>query len=256
MQIDIDTSPLVSVITPLYNAERFISETIKSVQNQTYTNWEMIIVNDQSSDKGVELVKVFQKDDERIILLENDKNEGAAVSRNKAIESAKGRFIAFLDSDDLWLPEKLDTQVKFMLEKDVAFSFAAYEKVDMDGNKFGQIDVPEKVDYYSLLKTCSVGCLTAVYDSEKLGKVYMPNIRKRQDYGLWLRILKIIPNGFGINTTLAKYRVRKDSISGNKFSAAKYQWNVYRNVEQLGLLKSVYYFTYYTIYGFVKTYFK
>lgn len=256
MQIDIDTSPLVSVITPLYNAERFISETIKSVQNQTYTNWEMIIVNDQSSDKGVELVKVFQKDDERIILLENDKNEGAAVSRNKAIEAAKGRFIAFLDSDDLWLPEKLDTQVKFMLEKDVAFSFATYEKVDMDGNKFGQIDVPEKVDYYSLLKTCSVGCLTAVYDSEKLGKVYMPNIRKRQDYGLWLRILKMIPHGFGINIPLAKYRVRKDSISGNKFSAAKYQWNVYRNVEQLGLLKSVYYFTYYTIYGFVKTYFK
>lgn len=246
----------VSIITPLYNSGSFISETIDSVLAQGFGNWEMIIVDDCSNDNGQEIVKNYQKSDQRIKLMVNASKLGPAISRNKAIEAASGRFIAFLDSDDVWYPNKLELQVDYMLRNNYAFTFSAYDKISEAGEPIGRVDVPEKVSYRDLLKTCSVGCLTAVYDTNHLGKVFMPMIDKRQDFALWLKILKKIPKGYGINKVFGKYRVRSNSISGNKWKASKYQWLVYRKIEKINLFSSAYFFAFYTINGIIKTYFK
>lgn len=244
---------LVSIITPVHNAYSHIEDTIQSILKQTFSDWELILIDDYSSDKGIHILNKYEELDPRIHLFENPKNLGAAISRNKGIEKAKGRLIAFLDSDDLWEPNKLELQVKFMLENNHAFSFTGYHKFRGD-NIVGQHIVPAKVNHEELLKTCSIGCLTAMYDTDQLGKVYMPIISRRQDFALWLKILKMIPYAYGINQPLAKYRLRGDSISGNKFLAAKYQWKVYREFEHLSLFKSSYYFAHYTFFGVLKTY--
>jgi teichuronic acid biosynthesis glycosyltransferase TuaG len=246
----------VSIITPLFNAEKFIEDTIQSVLNQTYENWEMLIVDDGSTDNGLELAQKHAQRDSRIKVIQLGQNHGPAKTRNKAIEMATGRFIAFLDSDDLWEAEKLTTQIEFMLLHNHAFTYTAYYKMSEDGVVGNILNVPDKIDYNSLLNTCPIGCLTVIYDTDKLGKMYMPNIKKRQDYGLWLSILKKIPYAYGINEPLAKYRVRNDSISGNKLNAAKYQWKIYREVEKLSLLKSIQCFSTYFFFGVLKTYFK
>jgi glycosyltransferase involved in cell wall biosynthesis len=247
--------PLVSVITPSYNTFQFIGETIESVLAQDYQAWEMIIIDDNSSDKSNELIKSYVKKDDRIRFIQNKENLGAAVSRNLAIEKASGRFIAFLDSDDLWLPSKLTQQLDFMMRHNYSFTYTAYAKINEAGKDIGHIDIPSKSSYHSLLRTCSIGCLTAIYDTQVLGKVYMPLLEKRQDYGLWLRILKKIDFAYGFETTLAKYRVRSNSISSNKFLAAKYQWRIYRDLEELSLLASVWYMSTYTLNGVLKSYF-
>lgn len=249
-------TPKVSIITPLFNSEKFIEETIKSVLHQTYKNWEMLIVDDGSTDTGVTIAEKYQTQDSRIIVVKNGKNNGPAKTRNKAIEMASGRFIAFLDSDDLWEPEKLTEQIDFMLANNYSFTYTAYRKMNEDGIPGNVLNVPDKINYNSLLNTCPIGCLTAVYDTETLGKMYMPDIKKRQDYGLWLSILKKIPFAYGIQKPLAKYRVRNSSISGNKLDAAKYQWKIYRDVEKLSLLKSVQCFSTYFFFGVLKTYFR
>lgn len=247
---------LVSIIMPSYNTGQFIKETISSVLAQDYLKWELIIVDDNSSDDSVAVIKSLLKEDARIQLIQNDTNLGAAVSRNLAIEKAQGRFIAFLDSDDLWSSNKLSKQITFMLDNNYCFTYAAYDKIDEEGNPIGHIDVPKKSSYKSLLRTCSIGCLTAIYDTLTLGKIYLPLIRKRQDYGLWLRILKKIDFAYGYEDTLAKYRVRTNSISSNKFSAANYQWKIYREVEKLSLVSSLYHMLTYTLNGIWKSYFK
>ncbi|MFD2036795.1 glycosyltransferase family 2 protein [Belliella marina] len=247
---------IVTIITPLHNAEGFISNCIESVISQTYPHWEMIIVDDCSTDGGIEIVKKYQERDSRIKLLINETNSGPAVSRNKAIEAANGKYIAFLDSDDMWCSTKLEEQLDFMRQNDYAFTFTAYDKINENGEIAGHIDAPHEVTYNDLLKTCSIGCLTVVYDTEKLGKVYMPIIKRRQDFALWLKILKIIPKAYGLNKPLAKYRLMSNSVSSNKFKASRYQWKVYRDIENLNIISSIYYFTYYTIKGLVKTYFK
>src|SRR5690554_1291639 len=204
---------LVSIITPSYNSSPFISNTLKSVASQSFDNWEMIIVDDYSSDNSAEVIQQYASQDPRIKFIQLEKNSGAAVARNTAIEAAQGRFIAFLDSDDQWLPHKLETQLAFMQKQNVAFSYAAYEKMNEEGAVIGSVGVPDKVAYRDLLKVCSIGCLTAMYDTQQLGKIYMPLIRKRQDLGLWLRILKQIPFAYGIQGPLGRYQVRSDSIS-------------------------------------------
>jgi glycosyltransferase involved in cell wall biosynthesis len=247
--------PLVSIITPSYNTFQFIGETIESVLAQDYQAWEMIIVDDNSTDKSNELIRGYVKKDDRIKFIQNKENLGAAVSRNLGIEKAAGRFIAFLDSDDLWLPKKLTQQLDFMLRHNYSFTYTAYGKINEAGKDIGHIDIPTKSSYHSLLKTCPIGCLTAIYDTQVIGKVYLPLIEKRQDYGLWLRILKKIDFAYGVETTLAKYRVRSNSISSNKFLAAKYQWRIYRDLEKLSLLDSIFYMTTYTFNGVLKSYF-
>ena len=182
---------LVSIITPCYNSENFISETINSVLNQTYKNWEMIIVDDVSTDRSVDIISTFCKQDARIQLHQLLDNSGAAIARNKAIELAQGTFIAFLDSDDLWLPKKLEYQLDFMLKNKYLLSYTSYEIINEDGNLTNKIiNCKDKLDYKRMLYSNEIGCLTAMYNRDILGKIFMPEIRKRQDYGLWLKILK------------------------------------------------------------------
>lgn len=244
---------LVSIITPLYNAEAYIEKTILSIIKQTYINWELLIVDDCSKDQSVRLVQKYVGADARIKLIRLENNSGAAVARNTGIEQAQGKFIAFLDSDDTWHPDKLKHQTDFMLKNNYAFAYTAYRKVDENSSYLSNVNIPEKISYNELLKTCVIGCLTAMYDAEKLGKVTFPLIRKRQDFALWLKILKKVPFAYGLNEDLASYTVRSDSISANKFKAAQYNWYLYRNIEQLSLFQSIYYFSHYMIKGIIRT---
>lgn len=242
-----------SIITPSYNSYLSISATIRSVLSQSFTDWEMIIVDDCSSDNSVEVIQSFVEHDSRIKLIHLTENSGAAVARNKAIEAATGRFIAFLDSDDLWHPEKLERQIKFMTDKDIAFSFSAYEKIDENGIQFDVVGAPEKINYKQLLKTNVIGCLTAMYDIEKLGKIYMPVNTKREDFATWLAILKKIDYAYGMTDALAQYRVHASQGSAKKTKMAKENWRLYRDIEQLSFFKSVYYFSHYAVRGALRT---
>lgn len=244
---------LVSIITPSYNSSEYISNTINSVASQTYQNWELIIIDDCSQDDSVEIISHWCKKDSRIHLLELNKNSGAAVARNKGIDVASGRYIAFLDSDDIWFTNKLEKQLKFMQDNEYAFTFTAYNKVNSEGESLGELGVPQRLRYNDLLKKCEIGCLTAMYDTQKLGKIYMPLIRKRQDLGLWLRVLKETEYAYGLNEVLASYTVRNNSISSNKRQAAAYTWKLYREVEILPLHRAIYYFSHYAINGVLRT---
>ncbi|MFW0713404.1 glycosyltransferase family 2 protein [Aliarcobacter butzleri] len=233
---------LVSIITPSYKSERFISQTIESVLSQTYQDLEMIIVDDVSPDNSNKIIEEYCKKDNRIKLIRLEKNSGPAIARNRAIEEAKGRYIAFLDADDLWKPEKLEKQIRFMEEKNCALSCSAYETMSEEGvlqNKF--ITIPLKISYKDLLKSNHIGCLTAIYDTQKVGKIYMPLINKRQDYGLWLKILRKIDFAYGINEPLATYRLMSNSVSSNKISLFKYHYKLFREFENIGKIKTLYY---------------
>lgn len=233
---------LVSIVTPLYNSEKYIEETILSVLDQTYTNWEMLIIDDCSTDNGPNIVKRYIEQDERIKYLKLEKNSGAAVSRNKAIELAEGEYVAFLDSDDLWKKEKLEKQIKFMKENNYAISFTEYEEINENGKKLNiLIKSPKKpVTYRSYLLTNPIGCLTGMYSVKKLGKIYMPNLRKRQDTGFWLNILKK-DNAYPLSETLALYRINRSSLSFKKTDLFKYHWYLYRKIENLTILESIFY---------------
>lgn len=245
---------LVSVIMPTYNVAPLVEASLQSVADQTVQDWELLVSDDGSTDGTQGRVEDWSHADPRIRLLTSNINQGAARARNAAIESATGRYIAFLDSDDLWKPEKLERQIAFMQERNIAFSFSSYDRIDEAGNLINTHHVEKPVTYRDLLKTCNIGCLTAIYDTEKLGKVYMPDIRKRQDFGLWLRILKMVDAAHPVPESLAQYRVRAASVSANKLSAAKYTWSVYRDVEKLGLARSAYYFAHYAAHGVLNTY--
>lgn len=244
--------PLISVIVPAFNSERYIRNTIASIQSQSFTDWEVIIVDDNSSDKTVSLLEVICAEDDRVKLIKLNENFGAAFSRNQGIRAARGRYIAFLDSDDIWLPEKLEQQLMFMTETGNAFSFTRVARYDEQGNQLSTSKIPDKVNYHTLLKTNVVVCSSAMYDTHQLGKVYMPDIRKRQDFALWLLLLKRCDYGYGLQETLVKYTVREGSISSNRMSAAHYTWRVYREVEQLSFLKSLYCFTHYSMNAFIR----
>ena len=244
---------MVSIITANYNSEQFIKQTIDSVLAQTYIDWEMIIVDDVSSDKSTEIIEEYIQKDKRIKLIRLDKNSGPAIARNRAIEEANGRYIAFLDSDDYWQKDKLSNQLSFMKEKKSELSFTSYESIDeITGETLRCISVPPYVDYETLLKQNIMGCLTVMYDTQRLGKVMMPDIVKRQDYALWLKLLKQVPYAYGLNESLAYYRVRDFSVSSNKITASKYHWKVLRDVERLPFYKVIYYFGWYTYRSIMK----
>lgn len=233
---------LVSIVTPLYNSEKYIEETILSVLDQTYNNWEMLIIDDCSIDNGPNIVKKYIKQDERVKYLKLEKNSGAAVSRNKAIELAEGEYVAFLDSDDLWKNKKLEKQIKFMKENNYAISFTEYEEINESGKKLNiLIKSPQKpVTYRSYLLTNPIGCLTGMYSVKKLGKVYMPVLKNREDTGFWLNILKK-DVAYSLKENLADYRVRKGSLSFNKFNLIKFHWQLYRQIEKLSIIESIFY---------------
>lgn len=240
---------LVSIITPVYNAEKFIEETIKSVQAQTYTNWEMILVDDLSSDNSEVIIKKMQDSDSRVKYIKLKENSGAAVARNTGIENSRGRYIAFLDSDDLWKCNKLEKQIDFMKVNNYGFSFTSYELMSEDGTRLNKIvKVPEKINYDGLLKNTIIGCLTVMIDRNIVGEFRMPLLRKGQDTATWLKILKTnCKYAYGMNENLANYRLVEGSISSNKICALKRTWNTYRNVEKLSLIKSCYVFSFYAL---------
>jgi glycosyltransferase involved in cell wall biosynthesis len=233
---------LVSVITASYNTAPFISQTIESVLHQSYQNWEMIIVDDRSSDNSTEVIRHFADADPRITLIVLEQNGGPAIARNKAIETARGRYLAFLDSDDLWHAHKLKTQIAFMQKNNYAFTYSYYDMIDEEGHSLHKSRiVPDKLSYRDMLKTNYIGCLSAIYDTKMLGKITMPLIRKRQDYGLWLRILKKVDFAYGYPEVLATYRVRSHSVSSNKINLLKYNYTLFKEHEQLSTLQSIYY---------------
>ena len=247
--------PLVSIITPCYNSEKFIAETIQSVQNQTYQNWEMIIVDDGSSDQTVAIIKTLMKIDSRIHFFPLENNVGAAKARNIGINYAKGKYITFLDADDIWFTDFIANSIRTIDETGIHFVFSSYKRSN-ENLEFVYSDfiVPQKVIYTDILKTNSISCLTAFIDIEILGKKTMPEINKRQDMGLWLKYLKEIPFAYGIQETMAIYRIRENSLSRNKANLLKYQWQFYREIEQLNVFRSAYYMFQWMYRGFMKYY--
>ena len=212
----------------------------------------MLIVDDGSTDDSPSVIERYVSIDDRIRLIRLKQNSGVAVARNTAIAEAKGRYIAFLDSDDLWMPEKLAKQLQFMEEKDAVVTSTAYFKMDEFGNiKDEVVNVPERTTYAELLKSNVIGCLTAMYDMSKIGKVYMSKVG-HEDYTLWLKILKMGYDSYGLPIPLAIYRVRGASVSGNKIKAARYQWKIYREIEKLSLANSLIYFLQYAYHGLKK----
>mgnify|MGYP000559832153 FL=1 len=241
---------LVSIITPTYNCAKFIGATIESVLNQTYQNFEMIIVDDASKDNTEEVVKSFK--DKRIKYIRLSKNSGPAVARNRAMEEAKGKYMAFLDSDDLWKKEKLEKQINFIKKNKYKIICSDYEQIDEEGNKLNKI-IPckKKVNYNGILLSCPVGNSTVFYDVSKLGKFKVPNIRKRNDDALWLQILKKEEYMYGQKEVLMEYRIRQNSVSSNKLSLIKYHWQLYREIEHLSVIRSVFHIV---VWGFIKVF--
>ena len=244
---------LVSIITPSFNSSRFISDTIQSVLAQDYINWEMIIVEDCSSDTSVEIINKFIEKDSRIQLIVLDINVGAAEARNIAIKKSKGRYIAFLDSDDIWLPKKLSIQIQFMVENNYGFTFSSYNIMNENGQLIPKaIYVPMSIDYNGYLKNTIIGCLTVVIDKEKVGCFEMPIIKSSHDMALWLLIMKRGYKAYGIQENLATYRLVSTSNTAKKIEAAKDVWKVYREIENLNVFKSLYCFLCYTFFAIMK----
>ena len=246
-------SNLVSIITPTFNSAKYISETIQSVQNQTHQNWEMIIVDDCSSDNTTHLIKDFIEKDNRIQLYQLESNSGPAVARNKGIENVSGKYMTFLDADDIWFEDFIENSIKTIQETGIHFVFSSYKRSDENLNFiYSDFIVPQKVTYTDILKSNSISCLTAFLDIETLGKKSMPLIRKRQDMGLWLQYLKEISFAYGIQEPKAIYRIRENSLSRKKSNLLKYQWQFYREVENLNIFQSIYYMLHWMYRGFMK----
>lgn len=238
---------LVSVVTPVYNSEKYIEKTISSVLNQTYPNLEIILVDDCSTDNSKEIISRIQKKDKRVKYVKLAKNSGAAVARNKGLETAKGQFIAFIDSDDMWKKDKLNQQIKFMNDKKIGFTYTAYETLAEDGTtQNNHIHIPNKINYSSLLKNTAIACSTVIIDKKFTGDFYMPLVRKGQDTATWLQLLKKIDYAYGYDEVLSSYRKVAGSISSNKVAALKRTWNTYYNIEKLPFFKAIYYFSFYT----------
>ena len=233
----------VSIIMPAYNVSRHIEKTVNTVIRQTHTNWELLIVDDCSTDNTVEMIQDLHKTDSRINMYERETNSGAAVARNKAIEQAPGAYLAFLDSDDLWMPDKLSLQIDFMKKNKVAFSATGYELISEDGTSKGiALLPPQKTNYDKMLRlSCPVGNLTVMYDRRIIGDQQVPAIKKRNDFALWLQTLHKTDACYGMPNVLGKYRVRKSSISRNKLTLLSYHWDLYYHIEKLGVVKSVWY---------------
>ncbi|SDR81267.1 glycosyltransferase family 2 protein [Bradyrhizobium canariense] len=244
--------PLVSIITPSWNVERLIGETIESVQAQTLGDWELLIADDCSTDNTAAVIESYAAKDPRIKLIRQPRNGGPALARQAAIEQAQGRFIAFLDSDDLWLPPKLERQIAFAREHRAALSFTAFRRINEDGSTTGRlIPVPASLTYEQLIKNTSIATLTALVDRDIAGNIAMKN-EPYDDFCLWLSILKPGHVAWGLNEDLARYRVRGVSVSSRPMRSAGWVWHIYRNVEGLSLLKSAWCFAHWSARAWLK----
>ena len=237
-------TPSVSIITPMYNCEAFLSQTINSILNQTYKNWDLFLIDDNSTDNTLGIAQSFSNKYSNIKLLKNSTNLGAAISRNLGTEKSKGDFIAFLDADDLWKPEKLEKQLDFVKRYNFDVCFSSYELINEKGEKLNKtVKALPVLSYKKLLKSNYVGNLTGLYDVKTLGKIQTTNLRKRQDWLLWLEAIKRSGKpAKGIQESLAYYRVRKDSMSSNKLKLLKYNYWVYRKGLKFSIIKSIYFF--------------
>lgn len=242
---------LVSIITPCYNASEFIGQTIESVLAQTYQNFEMIIIDDCSTDNSIDVISKYIRKDNRIKLIKLKNNSGSAVARNIGIKEAKGRYIAFLDSDDLWVPEKLIKQIAFMKTNELLVTYSSYFVIDKNGNITGVRKARESIKYEDMLKSNHIGNLTGIYDCKLLGKIYSEKVG-HEDYTLWLKVMKIVGKTKGILEPLAMYRQLSNSLSANKIKACKWQWNIYRKFLGLNFVQSCYYLGWYIYYGLKK----
>jgi teichuronic acid biosynthesis glycosyltransferase TuaG len=237
---------LVSIIVPVYNSEMFIRDTINTVLEQTYKNWELILVDDCSRDNSINIIKEYIST--RIKLIQLGENSGAAISRNLGIDNAKGRFIAFLDSDDLWVKDKLEKQIRFMKENNYYFTFTGYEFANANGIGNGKIVIiPKSLSYKQALKNTTIFTSTVILDKNNIPKkiMYMPNF-KSEDTATWWKILRNSNIAYGLNKKLSYYRRTKNTLSSNKLTALKRVWKLYRDVEKLTVIKSVYNFAFYS----------
>lgn len=228
---------LVSIIVPVYNAGAFIEDTIRMVLAQTYTQWELLLVDDCSKDDSRAKIEAFCGRDERIRLIARERNGGAAEARNMGMDNAGGRYIAFLDADDVWLPEKLEKELRFMEEKNAAFAFTAYEFGDEAARGTGKIvNVPETLTYKEALSRTVIFTTTVIFDLTRIDKkmIQMPNVAS-EDTATWWKVLRCGYTAYGLNEVLAVYRRPAGSLSSNKFIAIKRIWNLYRNEEKLSL---------------------
>ncbi|CAN1493742.1 WcaA Glycosyltransferases involved in cell wall biogenesis [Flavobacteriaceae bacterium] len=232
---------LVSIITPSFNSEKFIAGTIQSVQNQTHQNWEMIIVDDCSSDRTVSVIQQFIKNDVRIRLFQLDKNSGAGIARETALSNAKGDYISFLDADDLWKPLKLEKQLQFLKAHKAHFTFSFYDCIDEEGNALNKrVEAPRNLSYRQLFFCNYVGNLTGIYEVNYFGKIAISATRKRQDWMVWLTILKKITKAKPVPESLALYRIRDNSLSASKIDLLKHNFAVYRNFHGFSYVSSLF----------------
>ncbi len=230
---------LVSIIMPSYNTGQYISKSIQSVLNQTYTDWELIIVDDYSTDDTDKIVSEYLKDD-RIFYIKNDTNSGAAVSRNRALREARGKWIAFLDSDDLWEQDKLEKQIAFMENNDYHFSYTNYIEIDEESvpNR-KSVTGPKRITKHGMYNYCWMGCLTVMYDAEVVGLIQVADIKKNNDYAMWLKVCKKA-NCYLLDENLAKYRKRSGSISNHGYvKLIKWHYRLYREAENKNTISSL-----------------
>lgn len=239
--------PIVSIITPAYNAEKFLSDTISSVQSQTFQNWELIIVDDCSTDNTNVLANDYAKEDGRIKIIKAPKNGGVAAARNIGLEYAQGEYIAFLDSDDLWKPSKLEKQLTFMKEKGCVLSYTDFQKFNFDDGSLGKvIRCPKKMRANDILKNTAIGCLTVMVDKKQAGEFRMPSLNHTEDNCTWYHILKNTnQTAYNLGEVLSLYRDGNASMTKNKGKSAKQQWQTYRNYFKFSRMKSAYYFSWY-----------
>lgn len=237
--------PLVSIITPCYNSAGFIKHTINSVIDQSYKNWELIVIDDQSKDDTCKIVEEFVKQDERIKLIPLEKNGGVSNARNTGMAIAKGKYLAFLDSDDIWLKDKLMRQVVYMEEKSLPMSFCAYNRINEEGEIISKlIEVPHSVNYKQLLSHNVIIFSTSLTLASAIGDLKFKKAG-HEDWIFWLDLFKKCEQGYGINEPLALYRIRNNSVSSNKLKVIGFTWKILRESEKLGLLESIYHFTKY-----------
>ena len=244
---------LVSIIMPSYNCGRFVEETIRSVQAQTYQNWEIILVDDCSKDDTIQRMSAMRESDPRIHVYQNSSNSGAAVSRNAALREARGRWIAFLDSDDLWKPEKLEHQIKFMEENGYSFSCTERDVIDEEGQPLGQcVTGPERITKAGMTRYCWVGCLTVMYDREKVGLIQIADLKKNNDYAIWLKVIKKC-DCYLLKENLASYRQRKGSISHDSLSKLiKSHYDLWRTGERKNPVTATYLSLQNMVFGVIK----
>ncbi|WP_117168485.1 glycosyltransferase family 2 protein [Paraliobacillus sediminis] len=243
---------MVSIVMPAYNCGDFIEVALDSVISQIYQNWEVIVVDDCSTDNTAKLVKAYMSREPRIKYNKLNTNSGAAVARNEAVNLAKGKYIAFLDSDDVWFHDKLSKQINFMKQNKYDFTCTSYTKIDKNGNDLNRkIKAKIKSDYDGVLKR-NPGNSTVIYNAQALGKFKIPNIKKRNDYVMWLQAIKKAKNLYGIEEPLGSHRIRIGSLSSKKGGLVGYHWKVYREIEHLSIVKSCYLILYWVIFTIFK----